>query len=337
MLHQLEGGGLLDDRPYMPDAAAHHERYQRQIARSRTPPLRWFAVLNTLAYIALSIALAAFAKLLAKPKPTSLHRELGEEYAYVPEMAIHKAIELQAFLEASYDGTGVDFGAGSGIVGGLLMKHAGFAGLHGVDVWSQEDIARGHGYTGYTEASVDDVPLPEDTFDFAICVCVIEHVENLRGTLAEAQRLVKPGGHFVFSTPRPEFRYATPYFRLLSRLGLTRRAEAFAQTEDMRCMHYHYLDADQWRSILHGSGFAEVEIKPIFSHRQFALYDIINYSVRIPLLYPNEILSIWVARYPRLKAVLSWATARIASWVSSMPVTDATATHHFILARKAAR
>lgn len=334
MFHHLERGGFVDDRPYMTNAAAYHERYQQRIAKSRNLPFRWFAIINTIIYIASAIGLGAFANLVSRAKPSALHRALGEEYAYVPEMAIHKAIELEAYLETAYKGTGVDFGAGSGIVGGLLMKHAGFDGLHGVDAWSQEEIARGHGYTGYTEASVDNIPMPDDVFDFAICVCVIEHVENLHGVLNEAYRLIKAGGQFVFSTPRPEFRYAVPYYRLLRFFGLNQKAELFAQAEDKRNMHYHFFTADQWRDVLCASGFSDVEIRPIFSRRQFAIYDAINYNVRFPLVYANEILSIWVVRSPRLKAVLSWATAQIASWTSSMKVTEANATHHIIVAKK---
>ncbi|MBZ0308765.1 MAG: class I SAM-dependent methyltransferase, partial [Anaerolineae bacterium] len=44
-------------------------------------------------------------------------------------------------------------------------------------------------------------PLPESSFDVVLCSQVIEHVQNLRLTLAEIDRVLKPGGRLILSAP----------------------------------------------------------------------------------------------------------------------------------------
>jgi SAM-dependent methyltransferase len=49
--------------------------------------------------------------------------------------------------------------------------------------------------------SITDMPLPADSFDLAVCLDVIEHLEDDRGALRELRRLVAPGGALVVTVP----------------------------------------------------------------------------------------------------------------------------------------
>jgi SAM-dependent methyltransferase len=46
-----------------------------------------------------------------------------------------------------------------------------------------------------------EIPFPDQTFDLVISFQVIEHVENDRHFVAEACRVLKPGGRFLLTTP----------------------------------------------------------------------------------------------------------------------------------------
>ena len=47
----------------------------------------------------------------------------------------------------------------------------------------------------------EPLPYPDGTFDFVSCSEVVEHLENYRGLIREANRVLKPRGLFVVTTP----------------------------------------------------------------------------------------------------------------------------------------
>lgn len=50
-------------------------------------------------------------------------------------------------------------------------------------------------------ASIENVPLPDASFDAAICIHVLEHVTDDRAAISELFRLIKPGGWALISVP----------------------------------------------------------------------------------------------------------------------------------------
>jgi SAM-dependent methyltransferase len=51
------------------------------------------------------------------------------------------------------------------------------------------------------DGSVMDMPFAEDSFDLAVCLDVIEHLEDDRGALRELRRVVVPGGMLLVTVP----------------------------------------------------------------------------------------------------------------------------------------
>jgi len=47
------------------------------------------------------------------------------------------------------------------------------------------------------------IPFPDESYDFAFCIEVLEHVPNPFATLGEIHRVLKPGGVLVLSVPNP--------------------------------------------------------------------------------------------------------------------------------------
>jgi SAM-dependent methyltransferase len=46
-----------------------------------------------------------------------------------------------------------------------------------------------------------DMPFEDESFDFAICVHVLEHIPDDRKALSEFARVLRPGAHAVFQVP----------------------------------------------------------------------------------------------------------------------------------------
>lgn len=100
------------------------------------------------------------------------------------------------------------------------------------------------------------LPLPANTFDAAVSMANLEHLSNPLGLLKEAQRILKPGGVLILTTPST---YAQPILEFLAyRLHLVSEAEI----RD----HKMYFNRALLRDYLQQAGFTTI------SHRYFQLY-----------------------------------------------------------------
>ena len=61
--------------------------------------------------------------------------------------------------------------------------------------------ARARGVGDVVEGTVEDLPFDDDSFDFAVCLDVIEHLDDDGQTLRELRRVVAPGGMLLVTVP----------------------------------------------------------------------------------------------------------------------------------------
>jgi 2-polyprenyl-6-hydroxyphenyl methylase/3-demethylubiquinone-9 3-methyltransferase len=52
----------------------------------------------------------------------------------------------------------------------------------------------------YRQGSGEDMPFEENSFDVVVCCDVLEHVNDLKKTISEVARVIKPGGMFCYDT-----------------------------------------------------------------------------------------------------------------------------------------
>ena len=71
-------------------------------------------------YSACVIATGAASSVLSRRRPDDLMLELAATYCQVPEMILHKWIELRSLGARTYRGRGLDLGCGDGYVGASL-------------------------------------------------------------------------------------------------------------------------------------------------------------------------------------------------------------------------
>ncbi len=155
------------------------------------------------------------------------------------------------FLEASgrLKGDVLDFGCGPGHLLSHLLERGAIC--HAADV-SAESVAavaaRFAGHANFRRAAVAEggrIPYPERNFDVVLCVETLEHVPpaGLSPLLGEIQRVLRPGGTALFTTPFAED---------LER-GLTYCP--FCDSEFHRWQHFRAYDADGLSSLLSRAGF----------------------------------------------------------------------------------
>ena len=101
----------------------------------------------------------------------------------------------------------LDAGCGSGYGSAELAKTG--ASVTGADV-SGEAVAYAREHFGaqgirFVEAPCESLPFEPESFDLVTAFEVIEHLERWRDLLAEANRVLKPGGVLLVSTPNRDY------------------------------------------------------------------------------------------------------------------------------------
>jgi len=93
----------------------------------------------------------------------------------------------------------LDAGCGSGRNMLELARHGTVTGIE----LSQTSVclARARGVGDVVEGSVLDMPFATDSFDLAVSLDVIEHLEDDLGALRELRRTVAPGGSLLLTVP----------------------------------------------------------------------------------------------------------------------------------------
>jgi SAM-dependent methyltransferase len=93
----------------------------------------------------------------------------------------------------------LDAGCGSGRNMVELTRYGKVTGVELSEVALA--AARERGVGEVVAGSVMEMPFPEDSFDLAVCLDVIEHLEDDRGALRELRRVVAPGGTLLVTVP----------------------------------------------------------------------------------------------------------------------------------------
>lgn len=111
----------------------------------------------------------------------------------------------------------LDLGCGTGYGCALLVETGGARRCLGVDI-AQEAVNQAterYGHQDQLQFSVADaaaLPFDDDSFDVVTCFETIEHLEEQQRAVAEARRVLRPGGMLLLSSPnRGEYPPGNPF------------------------------------------------------------------------------------------------------------------------------
>lgn len=92
----------------------------------------------------------------------------------------------------------LDIGCGSGRWTKYLASKAGF--IEAVDpsnaIFAADKLLYDVENVRLTKASVDSLPFPDETFDFAMSIGVLHHIPDTQQALNDCVKKIKPGGYF---------------------------------------------------------------------------------------------------------------------------------------------
>jgi len=101
---------------------------------------------------------------------------------------------------------GLDVGCGDGVLLYKIRRRGGkVIGLdterEGLRLAEAQLEAKGVPSNDLIEGSCFDIPLDDESVDYVTAIELIEHLEHVNRFLKEARRVLRPGGHFVCTTP----------------------------------------------------------------------------------------------------------------------------------------
>lgn len=122
----------------------------------------------------------------------------------------------------------LDAGCGSGRNMVELCRHGVVTGVELSD--ASVKIARGRGAGEVVAGSVLEMPFPDASFDFAVSLDVIEHLEDDLAALRELRRVIAPGGALLLTVPAYQWLWSghdviNHHHRRYTRRSLKRVAE----------------------------------------------------------------------------------------------------------------
>lgn len=118
-------------------------------------------------------------------------------------------------------GRGLDCSCGTG----MTLRHLPQWVQTGADL---SPLALAHcrqsGLKQVVRASLTSLPLPDGNFDLVTCLDTLEHIEDDQAALAQVFRVLKPGGHALFTVPAHPFLFSG-HDRALHHVRRYRKAE----------------------------------------------------------------------------------------------------------------
>ena len=158
----------------------------------------------------------------------------------------------------------LDMGCGPGTISLGLAKAVEPGELHGVDMEeSQVEMARaaaaagGHDNATFHVGNVTALPFENDSFDVAHCHTLLNHVPDTQVVLAEAKRVLRPGGIISSRELITDSSFIQPTLGNLGRLFPIFR-------ERLEANRGHPQMGIEFKGVLAEAGFSNVQISASF-------------------------------------------------------------------------
>jgi ubiquinone/menaquinone biosynthesis C-methylase UbiE len=172
-------------------------------------------------------------------------------------MAIIRAQEIELFNKAKkyLKAEVLDFGCGDGFFASVCFKSLkNIKHLVGVDLVSNQRCLLAETNQRYSELVLYDgnkLPFAKHRFQTVVSNCVFEHIPNIKQSVTEIHRVLKPGGYCVTSVMTNAW----------DEMLLGRKILGFWYSKWMRQkqVHVSLLSQGEWKKLFESVGFEVVE------------------------------------------------------------------------------
>jgi len=203
-----------------------------------------------------------------------------------------RSTECNLYQNMPTDRPILDFGCGDGFFASTCFDSQLEVGVD-LSTRYMKDAKDSCAYKYLLRASGSSLPFPDGYFGSVISNSVLEHIDDLDGTLVEIHRVLQEASYFVFTVPAGDYEdylLGTHIFRLLHLLvfeKLYRRYFSYISR------HIHYLSYGAWVQKLNTIGFEVVSFRHYFSRKAMWIFDLAHW-LGYPAFIVKKITKRWV-------------------------------------------
>ncbi|MDP2675693.1 MAG: class I SAM-dependent methyltransferase [Dehalococcoidia bacterium] len=217
--------------------------------------------------------------------PDAAGREYLRRYLRIAPaaLALWRAIEAKHIATAELPRPILDLGSGFGEFASVFFNDPPDVG---VDI-RRPDMVRaqeGQCYKSLALADGRQLPFRTESFGSVMSVSVLEHIPRTHEAVAEAYRVLKSGGRFVFTAPTRDLSESLFYSRLLKRVGLSPLGRLYAWLLNRALYHVSLLSEQDWLRLLEQVGFRVEEHRMTINRRSLRAFDL-----TLPFALPSQI------------------------------------------------
>ncbi len=199
--------------------------------------------------------------------------------------ALLRAVEARFYQDVPLVEPILDLGCGDGHFASAMPPHPPFVGIdpwRGPLVEARERIA----YSLVMQASGAEMPFPSAHFSTVISNSVLEHIHDLGPVMVEVERVLRPGGRFVFCVPSENFLPFLSISRGLRQVGLSGPARSISR-------HRHCDTPAVWQARLDAAGLRLVKHWYYFSQGALATLEWGHYF-GVPSVVAKKLFGRWI-------------------------------------------
>jgi SAM-dependent methyltransferase len=182
-----------------------------------------------------------------------------------PSQAFWRYFELQALKQINCDRPILEIGCGDGQFSSLVFREIDEA----IDVnpRSVEKCRRlkNHLYRHVQCLDARDLQFSEGGYRTIYANCVMEHIPEINGVLAGCYRGLRRGGKLVMTVPLIQMNE-----------HLLLRWSWYARVRQQQLVHVNLFSQEEWKELLHSTGFADIEFRPYLSGKACKLWDMLD-------------------------------------------------------------
>jgi SAM-dependent methyltransferase len=186
--------------------------------------------------------------------------------------ALFRASECSALRELDIQRAALDVGSSTGEFAAWALSEPIEAGVDLSHSRLRQAFARG-GHASLAQADAAALPYPDEAFASVLAVSVCEHLARPGAALAEAFRVLRPGGRFVATIVLASIHEHLFYARLCRALGLGWVARLYERLHDRVFDHVALHERVDWERMLAAAGFRLVQSRKILSPRLIRWFD----------------------------------------------------------------
>lgn len=162
------------------------------------------------------------------------------EKVYVSEEFYNEVLDI----EPDWRGNVLEAGVGQGVVLKNIQKRGGerINSLTGIDL-SDRLIAMARNLVPEAKilkADIEQMPFPNDSFDFVVMVDTFQYLLDFDKTLQEVKRVLRPGGKFIVTVPNKKWILFNRYIKA---------------RKNIQPVEDHFFDFKEMKQLLEEGGF----------------------------------------------------------------------------------